>query len=701
MVLMKKFVFVIYLLVAILSVNSQNYDLKTELYKLEGKIIDGDIGAFKEMARYLDDTTFVQEFLGYHNYPNTARGIAIRVFEENTLFTKTQFQFDSSVSSDNLLALLSNNKVVFDPVTGTFLITELTRRETRYLIKELSEYDLKKITRRTKSDFPEWYYQSKVDDFLMTKNSGVLLVIASEWYKKRSRFNRYYFNDYEFLDLMKSLTHVDLGTPDRKNTMTFLYNDDYEAIARLNYLTYWANHYMDYKWSSSKGYFVNEKQVISKKTPEENLFPFLIQKNDSLAMRAFIKLAEMDTAQVRMLADEYERNNLDRNGSIPTFPFRFLKQMVVLTQYCREKGIKYKANGWLFDSLTRLGKNLEFTKRYELENELITKLKLDDITAVEYWGLMYQQNWWLTYSMGRIIDKFYSKNWKEILTDSKQITLFLKKAELFDKLGIIGICNKYLRKFQNSPEDVLQKVRQLKDKSTDNDVIDAASKVVNNYGLTDESFIKELPKVKIMIYGVSNLRKAYSDTINKYTNSEDRRWPLLQLFANINYAQLGEAIELLLKGEVVDKYRQFWIIENDFGLDVSNSNKQEVTNFLKLYNSKTEYDVYKFYFEKTGIKALNASGDFLYDEVYEVLKYDVVDAFVGGGGSRREKGVYPLIRMLELKFKTRLGFPEKFCESEGVYSCDCTERAKAWMGFLEGKGYAKPDKTEPISISYN
>jgi hypothetical protein len=535
----------------------------------------------------------------------------------------------------------------------------------------------------------------------MTQNPGVLLVIASEWYKKRTRFNRYYFNDYEFLNLMKQLTHVDLGVIDQNNKLTFLYNDDYNSIARLHYLIYWVNHYKEYKWDKGKGYFVNATEIISKKSAEENLFPFLTQKNDSLAMAAFIKLTEMDTAIVARLADEYSKDDINRNYSIPTFPFQFLKQMVVLTSYCRDNGIKYKADGWLLNSLHELSKDLSFTKRYQLENELIEKLKPGDITAVEYWGLVYEQNWGLTYSTGRVLDKFYSKNWKQISADRNLLILFLKKAELFDRLGIIGICNKYLKKFQHASPGVLRLTAQIKNTTNDNDIANAANKVISIFGPMAEPAFNDTPEIKIAVYGVKDLKSEYQDTIHKYKSNVDRRWPLNQLFARINYAQLGEAVNLLLEGEVVDKYKQFWIIENDFGLDVSHSSRQEAMDFLKIYHSKTEYEVYEFYFEKTGLKGLDKAGNFIYEEVYDVLKFGVVDAFVGGGGSRREDGIYPLIRMLELKFKTRLGYPEKFCESEGVYSCNCTDRAKAWLHFLEEKGYVKPDKTEPVSISFN
>src|SRR5687768_7960472 len=105
--------------------NCQGNSLKDRLYKLEDRIIGGDIEALKEIAIYLDDTTFVQEFLGYHNYPNKARGVAIRVIEENCLFTDDQFKFDSTISTSKFLKIVNNDKLVFDDLTGMFLFTNL------------------------------------------------------------------------------------------------------------------------------------------------------------------------------------------------------------------------------------------------------------------------------------------------------------------------------------------------------------------------------------------------------------------------------------------------------------------------------------------------------------------------------------------------------------------------------------------------
>ena len=202
---------------------SQKRDLKQTLYKLEDGIISGDFNALREISKYIDDTTFVQEFLGYHNYPNTARGVTMRIIEENCLFTEEELRIDSTLTTIRFLDVLNNRKVKFDEITGMFLITELNHRKTEYILKELSEHDRKRIDATLiKAPYPEWYDENQIDGFLLTKNPEVLMQIASAWYKKRSRFNRYYFADEEFLDLMRKLTNIDVGVPDEDNKVTFL-----------------------------------------------------------------------------------------------------------------------------------------------------------------------------------------------------------------------------------------------------------------------------------------------------------------------------------------------------------------------------------------------------------------------------------------------------------------------------------------------
>jgi hypothetical protein len=98
------------------------------------------------------------------------------------------------------------------------------------------------------------------------------------------------------------------------------------------------------------------------------------------------------------------------------------------------------------------------------------------------------------------------------------------------------------------------------------------------------------------------------------------------------------------------------------------------------------------------MNCLDNSGNLNYTGVYDILKYNIIDAFVGGGGGKNDDGVYLTIKLLEIKFKTTLGFPKKRCNWQGMWGCDCTDRARAWRKFLTEKKLVLPD-TEPVSIS--
>lgn len=693
---MKKLILLTFALVCFLAGNAQKEGLKYKLYKLEDAIIKGNIESLKEMAKYIDDKSFVQEFLGYHNYPNTARGIAIRIIEENCFFTENGFNIDSTISTYSFLEMLNSGKVVFDDLTGMFLTKPIANCKTAYQLKKLSKFDLARVdTTAITSPYPEWYYENQIDGFLINKDPQSLLWIASAWYQKRSRFNRYYFNDEEFLDLMKKLTHLDLGVPDEDGKTTFLYKDDYSAKARLNYLIYWANHFQDYQWNEQQKCFENNKEDGVEKTKEEILFTFLNSENDSIAIDAFSQLAELDTGNVRVQTDAYGSNDIDANFSLPTFPYRFLKQMVLLTQYCRDHGINYKAQNWVLDSLKKLKTEMPYSERYGLENRIIDKLSVDEVTSIEYYGLIYGQQWNLTYSIGRILDKFYSNMFDNIVINYRQLSLFLKKAQLLNRLGIIGMCNKYLKKFENSTHEVISKVQNVFNSTNDDDVKMAARRVIDSYkSLQLGKSVKNVRKKELEKFGVVAFKEKYNAILNK-CKKDDCQFEISELLGKVDYKQLGDVMDILLNDTIFSKGEITEIIKNDFGIDADS-----IEEFLRVYHDGTEYKLYKYYFEKSGIPCLEEDGDFVYEKVYETLKYDIVDAFVGGGGGRREIGIYPLVKLLELKFKTTLGHPEKLCDegSPGTYN-NSTENARSWMKFLEDNKLVRSHRHDPVSIS--
>ena len=59
-----------------------------------------------------------------------------------------------------------------------------------------------------------------------------------------------------------------------------------------------------------------------------------------------------------------------------------------------------------------------------------------------------------------------------------------------------------------------------------------------------------------------------------------------------------------------------------------------------------------------------------FEKIYDLLQYEIVTPFVGGGGSHRDQFTYGLIKLLELHFNTRLGFHEKLNKNQKQYLND-------------------------------
>jgi hypothetical protein len=682
-----------------------NDSIRIKLYKLDDAVGKGDYKALELTGQYLDDTSYVQEFLGYHNYPNTARGVAMRILQENTLFSKEEMALDSSLTAAVFSRFLQAHSVHFDTLSGTFLHTGLSKRTTVYQLKELSEYDIKQVNKTTlQKPYPAWFPYYNIERLLSKKDPEVLLQIASAWYNHRSKFNSYYFQEEEFKDLIRRLTHAELGVPDEDGVITFLYENDYYAQAKLNFLIYWANHYRDYQWDTGKGFFINTKEQAPVKTAAEKLFPILQSKKDAEAKAAFVALTEMDTGTIRRMSRDYEQISIGgANYSLPTFTFRFLPVLATLTQYCRDNNISYKSSGWLKDSLAKLGKEISFKDRYRLEDSIIQRLTLKEITMVEYEALIEERAWQGTYSMGRMLDKWYSLHMKEIEDDPQQLALYLKKAAIFNELGIIGINRKYLFKLSNAGEERMLKVKQLNEWVADADIKTAIAGVVALQAAWKPDTL-EKPSIwdgNNFEYGVPELEKEYNALKTKFPKNKDRENEVEQLLGRISYNQISAALALLLNDKGLDTYSRFHFLKSDFGLEINSYETAAIRKLMDDHTRLTEQELYKQTVKQSGMNCLDKKDQLLYSVVYDILKYDVVDAFAGGGGGRRDDYVYAVIKLLELQLGTKLGYPPKKCSWKGMNYCDSGDRGLAWMQYLEEKGLVKVDKTIPLSISHN
>ena len=77
---------------------------------------------------------------------------------------------------------------------------------------------------------------------------------------------------------------------------------------------------------------------------ESQLFEMLSSENDTIAQNAFISLTKLNPERVSELSDQYRKADISENYILPTFSFKFLKQLVQLTNYSQENNIDFEGS---------------------------------------------------------------------------------------------------------------------------------------------------------------------------------------------------------------------------------------------------------------------------------------------------------------------------------------------------------------------
>jgi hypothetical protein len=676
----------------------------SKLDSIEKRLKQGNIKGLYEIAAFLDSDTLVGESLGYHSLRTPEKEIAKRLIKENSIFLEDEFKLDEQTSSKTFLAFLQANehKIIFSEDAKAFLITPLINRTVKYEIRGLTgiiSAALKKSADQLQA--PDWIKENHIDSLISHKNPLALFKIASECYKSRSRFDHYQFDPEQYILLLQLLTGIDIGVEDEKHEISHHVDKDFDPASRLSLLIYFTKNYPFYKWNDTLKEFSDHTTLIQPINKENNYFEALHSKDDAVALNAFIKLTTCPPANVSALNKEYSDADVNYNYSLPTFPYQFLQQLSLLTEYCTHHYINFKGSYELTENIKKLKEDMTFYDRRQLEDKMISTLTVDEITAFEYWSLIYQQSFPLTYSAGRILDVFYSKNWNKIIGDKQQLDLYLKKSKLFNRLGIIGICNNYLTKFTNVN---LATVHLLHDyTSDDTDITEQAKAAVIIFLHPPKEDSSKVNRESEADYNthVENLEQAFSMIIKSDTTEAIKNRKITSLLSKINYNQLGKALSLIETRKFNGDWDKYSFIQRDFGFyTVDLMEPANRAAFISYYNNHTENEVYTYYLAKGGINYTHPDHSLDFDKIYEILKYDVVTAFVGGGGGKMDNEVYAVIKLLELKFNTRLGFPEKLCCSDNMYGCYSADRAKEWMNYLVDMGLLKMPHFEPVSFHF-
>lgn len=326
------------------------------------------------------------------------------------------------------------------------------------------------------SDF-WWTNYHALQDIFSTNDPISLKYVGAQLHRKVSIYNDHLGrSEFDIQKIMENKTGLILEVKDDKGNWTSTYND---PIAKVNYLLYWYNHYQDYKWNSIKKQFENTQDQILEPDQIDVLFKRLYHKNDSIALDAYTQLTQHNPEAVKNKIDQYNLSVFSGiNLKLPSFAKKSILQLIELTAYCKTHKITFNPSKKLIKRINELDQATTFKEKYQIENQLIKSLNIEDITPLEYYTLIHDK---ANNSISRIVDKWYSENWDLIINDEKESKLYLKKTALYNKLGIIGNVNKYIFKFNNSKPSTIKKLKTIAKLESDDDIKKMVLKALNHH----------------------------------------------------------------------------------------------------------------------------------------------------------------------------------------------------------------------------
>jgi len=173
------------------------------------------------------------------------------------------------------------------------------------------------------------------------------------------------------------------------------------------------------------------------------------------------------------------------------------------------------------------------------------------------------------------------------------------------------------------------------------------------------------------------------------------------ILSRVSYEELPAVMALIPRFAEVNGKRPYNFLNQDFGLPIFDTDAKEVIDtFVNRHDRLTQKDLYLTYLTEFGLDLIKDDGTLNYEDIYSILRYDIVLPFISGGGNRRDLYTYGVIRLLELTEETRLGFHEKLNENQLFYSFSASRRAEAWADYLTKQGLIKPDQL-PKRPSFN
>ncbi|RMG79401.1 MAG: hypothetical protein D6714_16485, partial [Bacteroidetes bacterium] len=289
------------------------------------------------------------------------------------------------------------------------------------------------------SDDLPWIRYNALLDIVQTKHPRALFYIAALAWRNRHQTEPGHTFEF-YANLLERLSDTKVAV-EGESGLSATHNWAHDDLACRNFLKYWASRYPDYEWDDIRKSYMNKAEALALQENYERLFRRLNSQNDSVAIQSFKLLTEGDPIEVLGLARKYKELLRNYNPALPSFKYNYLEQLVQLTSFCRRNGFRYKPPARLNYRLQKLAQARTPSERYRIENQIIQSLTPDEVTSLEYWAILQEGNPDITFSAGRILDLFYSKNLDRIQSNDDYFRLYLKKAYLFKDIGTEGSCN--------------------------------------------------------------------------------------------------------------------------------------------------------------------------------------------------------------------------------------------------------------------
>jgi len=175
---------------------------------------------------------------------------------------------------------------------------------------------------------------------------------------------------------------------------------------------------------------------------------------------------------------------------------------------------------------------------------------------------------------------------------------------------------------------------------------------------------------------LQRLKKMLTDTSRNY---EEAVTTILEI---ATYEQLPELVALF-DHPAMQEQRLGSFIKDDWGIPIPGKLDSAAIRLLSDNLQRlSQRQLYEYYLDAYDCNYKLPNGRLNYPAIYEMLEFDIVDGFVGGGGGRRVEHVYGLMRLLELEFNDRLGYPLRFNDLINSMGKDYDGRARKWQQFL-------------------